>query len=137
MATKKITMVDPMQIVRKGYKGCNSSATVKSFAIKNHVPCCWWKPTTGPKVLLIEMSCFQSAWKAMKSSTTQGTTSGTTSRTGSTRKSNARGNARFSAKSTTTRNRSSWNRRSNAGSQSTARSSARRTTSPRRLRRAA
>lgn len=102
MTTKKITMVDAMQIVRKGYKGCTSTAAVKNFCQKNNVACCWWKPANGKRTMLIEVTSFRSAYKANR----------TTSANSNTRTSSSRGNSIVGKNASTTRasnqTQSSW-----------------------------
>ena len=61
-----VTLVDPKQIAKKGYSGCKSTKAVVSFAKKYGVPCLWWKPMTGQKVLLVDMNQFGSTWKQVQ-----------------------------------------------------------------------
>ena len=89
MKIQTVKMVHPSQIVKKGYKGCNSTRTVTNFCQKNHVPHVWWKPSGAQnKVMLIEMSAFASAWKDYQS--TQKTKSTSTRRSSNSRTTIAR-----------------------------------------------
>ena len=111
MKIQSVKMVHPSQIVKKGYKGCKSTRTVTNFCQKNHVPHVWWKPSGAQnKVMLIEMSCFASAWKDYQS--TQKTKSASSRRSSSSRTKIARKKNRTTAKSRT----SSMGRRMTASS---------------------
>ena len=72
MKKYQVNMVHPQQIVQKGLKGCKTSRSVTTFAQKNGVPWCWWKPTANQKVMLVDWTQFKTAWT--KTGPTYGTT---------------------------------------------------------------
>jgi hypothetical protein len=70
-----VNMVHPQQIVQKGLKGCKSTRTVTTFAQKNGIPYCWWKPTANQKVMLVDWTQFRQVWsKCGTNPTTKNTT---------------------------------------------------------------
>lgn len=67
MKNDSVNLCDPKQIAKKGYTGCKTTKTVVSFAKKYGVPCCWYKPKNGPRMLLVEMNQFGTTFKQVKS----------------------------------------------------------------------
>lgn len=116
MKMNKITMVNPGQIVKRGWKGLKSTQAVCNFAMKHKVPSVYWKkPGTTKKVFLVEFDHFCETWREYKKTTVKSTTrkpirkSATTSKTTKTykrttaRKPIARKRTTYRAKTRTTR----------------------------------
>lgn len=66
MKNGSVTLVEPKQIAKKGYTGCKTGKAVVNFAKKHGVPCLWYKPQNGQKVLLVEMNQFGTTWKQVQ-----------------------------------------------------------------------
>lgn len=81
MKNDSVNLCDPKQIAKKGYTGCKTTKTVVSFAKKYGVPCCWYKPNNGPRMLLVEMNQFGTTFKQVKNGTWTNNSTNTSSNT--------------------------------------------------------
>ena len=66
MRKNKITMVNPEQIVARGWKGMKTRKGVENFTIKQKVNHVYWRAPGNKKVLLVDFNHFQESWREWK-----------------------------------------------------------------------